>query len=167
MIMGSYGTPASQSGQVYYDAAKGQYYTLPAPTGSFMIDAANQNPRNRVYIGAGNTPGLFGANGAPVNTPRPSLTPRASLGPSIQSIYGGSVQPQTNPYPGGSTPPRPSFLPQFDMNAVLARASMANPTQAPQRPSFMAMPSMNMAPQQPVGNPNAGIAALPNMTQGK
>lgn len=144
--------------QVYYDPQKGQYYT------ESPIDYLSYGSKQRNYLGE--APGMFASNNAPVQQRTP-LTPRAGVGPSMQSIYGGAVQPQTNPYPGGPTPPRPSFLPQFDMNAVLARARMANPTQAPQRPSFMARPSMNMAPQQPVGNPNSGIAALPNMTQGK
>lgn len=151
----------SKRGQVFFDASTGEYYT-------FQSQPSNRFPFNQsVRVPIGNS---LMANNAPAQQRPTALTPRAGVGPSLQSIYGGAAQPQVNPYPAGQAPQRPSFLPQFDMNAVLARAQQAraNQTQPQGQPSFMARPSMSMAPNQGVqpapaqnvGNPNAGLASL-------
>jgi hypothetical protein len=143
----------SNVGQVFYDSKTGQYYT-------FQADGRT-NPFNPSSTRV-NLSGLNGQSATPANQRPANLTPRAGVGPSLESIYGGTAG-QMNPFPATPAPPRPSFLPQFDVNAVLARAQNSGPMRQGFQPSFMARPQPMQMPQQATqpAAPAGGIASLP------
>ena len=113
-------------GQVYYDAAKGQYYTIKNPTmamGNFLY--GNQES-NRNYIGAmGQANGLFGKDTASTRTPAVNFNqlPKAVI-PQATPYQRPTMPQQGTPQPGSG------FVPQFDVQALLQAIQARQGTQA-------------------------------------
>jgi hypothetical protein len=151
-------------GQVYYDAAKGQYYTIKNPTMVMGRLAFGNQDANRIYIGEGAFGGgLFGKDTASTRTPAVNFNqlPRTVI-PQATPYQRPTMPQQGTPQPGSG------FVPQFDMQALMqaiqARQGMqaGTPMRGPATLTPGAAPAVNpmmggLAALRGIAGPQTGV----------
>lgn len=135
-------------GQVYYDSAKNQYYTV--RTTNMLGHAVEQGPRNYIGSPTDSSSSLYGKN---LNQGPTEPLPIPSYMPAGLQVYGSEpVTPAARPTPQT----RPGVAPQFDMSFL--QQLMAQRAQQPAAPAG----PPTLTPGQQYGNPamGGGLAAL-------